>query len=167
MKKLLDFIDNISEWTGRICSFVIIVMTIVVVTEVIRRYIFNSPTIWSFEVTIMLYSFHFMVVAAYTLLHEGHVAIDILYEKLRPRGRTILDVVGYVIFFFPFLLVVLFSGIRFAATSWAMHETSWSVFGPPVYPIKTVIPVTAFLLILQGFSIFVRKLYAARKGRKI
>lgn len=159
MRKFLHFIDNISEWTGRIFSWTIVFMTLLVVIEVIRRYIFNSPSIWAFEITIMLYSFYFMIVAAYTLLHGGHVAIDIIYVNLRPRKRIILDVISYVIFFFPFLLVVLYVGISFAASSWSIHETSWSIFGPPVYPVKTIIPVASFMLILQGFSILVRKLH--------
>jgi TRAP-type mannitol/chloroaromatic compound transport system permease small subunit len=74
-----------------------------------------------------------------------------------------LDVISYSIFFFPFTIVVFIEGYKFAAESWAAREASWSVWGPPMYPYKTVIPVTAFLLILQGFSIFVRRLYVAMK----
>ena len=75
-----------------------------------------------------------------------------------------LDIVTYILFFFPFLFVILYEGIKYAANSWAMRETSWSVFAPPLYPIKTVIPVMAFLLLIQGVAVFLRQLHIAIKG---
>ena len=164
MKKLLTIFDAISEWTGRIFSWVICVLLVLVVLEVILRRFLNRPTIWNFEVTIQLYAFHFMIVAAYALLYKSHVTIDVLYERFSKRTKAILDVISYAIFFFPFLLVVLYEGIKYAANSWAMREVSWSVFAPPLYPIKTVIAVMAFLLLIQGFAIFVRQLRTAIKG---
>ena len=164
MKKLLTILDAISEWTGRIFSWVICVLLVLVVLEVILRRFLNHPTIWNFEVTIQLYAFHFMIVAAYALLYKSHVTIDVLYERFSKRTKAILDVISYAIFFFPFLLVVLYEGIKYAANSWAMREVSWSVFAPPLYPIKTVIAVMAFLLLIQGFAIFVRQLRTAIKG---
>ena len=164
MKKLWDFIDAINEWTGRICSWTLVVLAILVVLEVILRRFVNSPTIWNFEVTKQLYGFHFMIIAGYALLHKSHVSIDILYGKCSERKKAILDIISYTIFFFPFLLIVLYQGIKYAARSWAIYETSWSVFGPPLYPIKTVIPVTAFLLLIQGIAIFIRKLDVVIRG---
>lgn len=167
MRKFLHIIDNISEWTGRIFSWTIIVLAILVILEVILRRFFGRPTIWNFEITIQLYAFHFMIVSAYALLSKSHVAIDILYGKLSRKTRAICDVITYGIFFFPFLFVCLYQGIKYAAKSWAMHETSWSVFAPPLYPIKTVIPVVAFLLLIQGFAVFVRQLYIAIKEKEL
>jgi len=161
LKRVLHVIDGISEWTGRIFSWIIVVLTILVVLEVILRRFFGRPTIWNFEVTIQLYAFHFMIVSAYALLCKAHVAIDVLYVRLRQRTKAICDVITYIVFFFPFLLVWLHQGIQYAAKSWSMAETSWSVFGPPLYPIKTVIPVTAFLLLIQGIAIFTRQLHTA------
>jgi len=167
LKKFLHIIDNISEWTGRIFSWVIVILTILVILEVILRRFCGRPTIWNFELTIQLYAFHFMIVSAYALLHKSHVAIDILYGKMSKKTEAICDVVTYAIFFFPFLLIWLYQGTKYAAKSWAMHETSWSVFAPPLYPIKTVIPVVAFLLLIQGFAIFVRQLHIVIKEREL
>ena len=105
-----------------------------------------------------------MIIAGYALLHKSHVSIDILYGKCSERKKAILDIISYTIFFFPFLLIVLYQGIKYAGNSWAMLETSWSVFAPPLYLIKTVIPVMAFLLLLQGIVIFVRQIQTAIKG---
>ena len=146
LKKILDFIDNISEWTGKIFNWTVALLILLVVFEVILRRIFNCPTIWNFEVTIQLYALYFMILAAYGLLHKSHVAVDILYSKFSKRTKAVIDVITYLIFFFPFLSVVLYKGIFYAANSWEMGERSWSVFAPPLYPIKTIIPVMALLL---------------------
>jgi TRAP-type mannitol/chloroaromatic compound transport system permease small subunit len=108
-----------------------------------------------------------MIVAGYTLFHKAHVSVDILFAKFKQRTKAILDVITYSIFFFPFLLVVLYEGIKYAANSWKISETSWSAFAPPLYPIKTVIPITAALLLIQGISIFIRQIHMAIKGKEL
>ncbi|RJR32997.1 MAG: TRAP transporter small permease subunit [Desulfobacteraceae bacterium] len=167
MRRILGVIDVISEWTGRIFSWTVVVLTVLVVLEVFMRRMFNRPTIWNFEVTIQLYAFFFMIVAAHALLRRSHVAVDVVYLLFSRRTRAILDVITYLIFFFPFLITLLYEGSRYAAESWAVKEKSWSVFAPPLYPIKTVIPVMAFLLLLQGLAIFIRQLHMAIKGEEL
>ena len=164
MKKVWALIDAINEWTGRICSWSLVVLSILVVMEVILRRFFNKPTIWNFEITKQLYGFHFMIIAGYALLYKAHVSIDILYGRFSEKTKAIMDIISYAIFFFPFLLVVFYQGIKYAEKSWAIKETSWSVFAPPLYPIKTVIPVMAFLLLLQGAAIFARKIQKVIRG---
>jgi TRAP-type mannitol/chloroaromatic compound transport system permease small subunit len=167
LRSLIQTINFINRWTGRICSVSIAVLVILTVVEVILRRIFNSPTIWSFEVTKQIYGFYFMILAGYTLLKDSHVSVDILYTKFGKKQKCLLDVLTYAIFFFPFTFAVFYKGIGFAKESWAVYETSWSVFAPPLYPIKTVIPVTGLLLILQGFAIFVQKLIYLCTNRRV
>ena len=167
MRRFLDFIDSINNWAGRIFGWTIVIISLLVVTEVIMRRFLNHPTIWNFEVVKQLYGFYFLMVAGYTLLHHGHVAIDLIHERLKPRHQALLDVISYIIFFFPFCLIMIWEGVSFARTSWQMTETSWSVFAPPLYPIKTVIPVAALLLLIQGFSIFVRRVHILFKGEQL
>ncbi len=167
MKSILKKIDAFSDAVGKTFSWIIIVLILLVVMEVILRRLFNSPTTWSFEVTIQLYALHFMIVAGYALLHRSHVTIDILYEKFNKRTQAIIDVVSYLIFFFPFMLVVLYQGTKYAKESWLIRETSWSVFAPPLYPIKSVIPIMALLLLIQGLSVLIRQFYFALTGREL
>ena len=164
MRRFLKLLDEINNWIGRVFSWTIVVISLLVVIEVIMRRFLNSPTIWNFEVVKQLYGFYFMILAGYTLLHHGHVAIDLFHERLGPRKQALLDVISYLIFFFPFCIIMLWEGISFANTSWQMKETSWSVFAPPLYPIKTVIPIASALLLLQGLSIFVRRAILLVKG---
>lgn len=167
IKKFLSIIDSISEGIGKSASWLIAIVTFIVVFEVVTRRFFGSPTIWTFETSIQLYAAHFMLTAPYALLHGSHVSIDVIYQRFNARQKAILDVISYVVLFFPFCIVVLWQGTIFAKTSWQMKETSWSVFAPPLYPIKTVIPVTAALLILQGLAIFIRRFYFAVKGEEL
>ena len=166
MEAFLNFMEHINEWAGRIFSWVVAVLTIIVVLEVVLRYCFNSPTVCNFEITKQLYGFYFMIVAGYTLLHGSHVSVDIFYERLSKRNRGILDLVSYVVFFFPFCIVMMIYGTCFAADSWRLLETSWSACGCPLYPIKTVVPVSFLLITIQGLVIFTRTLHRLIKGEK-
>jgi TRAP-type mannitol/chloroaromatic compound transport system permease small subunit len=138
----------------------------VVVWEVISRRVFNAPHIWATEVTNFIYGPHFMLVAAYTLLYRSHVSIDIIYGRYSPRTRGILDIITYIIFFFPFCGIVFYQGIVFAQTSWAIGETSESAALRVVPLIKTVIPVTFGLLLLQGLANFMRSIMLVVKGKE-
>lgn len=161
-KKITNYIDLISEWTGRIFIWAIVPLTLLSVFEIIMRRFLGSPTIWSFEVITQIYGMYFMMVAAYGLLYNSHVAIDIFTMNLSEKKRAILDLIGYLIFFFPFTIICLWKSYLYAAESWSMWETSWSAFAPPLYPIKTVMVITFILLILQGISESFKKIFIIR-----
>jgi len=165
MLKVLDIIDTINEWIGKVFRWAIVALALAMCYEVVRRYVFNNPTIWAFEVSTALYATTFMMGAAYALLYKAHVSIDLFYEMLGIRGRAILDIISSVIFFFPFLIVVLIEGTKAAKASWKIMEKSWSDFAMPLYPMRTMIPVCAALLLLQGFAIFVRSIMIVSTGK--
>ena len=157
-KKITDSIDSINEWIGRVVSFLVVVITLIVVFEVFMRRVLGSPTIWTFETTKQIYAAHFMLLTPFALLHNAHVSVNIFYQKLRKKTQAVLDILTYLVFFFPFTVIILWKGTMFAHKSWSMLETSWSVFSAPLYYIKTVIPITALLLIIQGLSILIKKI---------
>jgi TRAP-type mannitol/chloroaromatic compound transport system permease small subunit len=159
--------DRLSEWSGRIFVWLIIPLTVVVVFEVISRRVFNAPHIWATEVTNYLYGPHFMLVAAYTLLYKSHVSIDIIYGRFSPRTRGILDIFTYLVFFFPFCIIVFYQGIIFAQTSWSIGETSESAALRIVPLVKTVIPITFGLILIQGLANFIRSIMLAVRGKEI
>ena len=159
MKKLVRFLDSINEWTGKIFCWLVVPLVLLTVMEVILRRFLGSPTIWSFEVLKQIYALHFMIVAGFGLRYGSHVSVDIFSMMLSKKARAILDLISYLVFFFPFCIVCIWQGYSFAATSWAMKETSWSVFAPPLYPVKTVIVVTFILLAIQGISECIKRVY--------
>jgi TRAP-type mannitol/chloroaromatic compound transport system permease small subunit len=164
IQHILDFIDNVNEWTGRISCVAVLVLTFIVAYEVIMRKFFANPSIWSYDVSKQIYAFHFFLLAGYTLLHNRHVAVDVLSRKLPERIRTIVDLICYLIFFFPFWFVMLWFGVKFSAASWRMLEIGRDVFQIPLYPIKTIIPFATLLILLQGISSFVKKLSTLKRG---
>jgi TRAP-type mannitol/chloroaromatic compound transport system permease small subunit len=162
----VEAIDTIADWSGRATAWLIVPMTIAVTWEVVARHFFGAPTIWAFDVTYMLYGTHFMLGTAYTLMRIGHVRTDMLYQKWSIRRQNWVDAIGYVFFFFPAMAFLLYYGFQESSHSWAIGETSdASPWRPIVYPFKTVIPVTALLLIVQGFGEVLKSVYAIRTGR--
>jgi TRAP-type mannitol/chloroaromatic compound transport system permease small subunit len=159
-------IDNISYWSGRVTAWLIVPMTLAVTYEVVARHFFRAPTIWAFDVTYMLYGTHFMLGTAYTLMRVGHVRTDMLYQGWSIRRQNLVDAIGYLFFFFPAMILFFYFGWQESSHSWSIGETSdASPWRPIVYPFKTVIPLTALLLLVQGVAEFLESLYAIRTGR--
>ncbi|GHV54351.1 hypothetical protein FACS1894206_06950 [Deltaproteobacteria bacterium] len=152
MKKLIARIESLNNIIGRICSYSILIMMLLVVYEVFTRRVLNSPTVWTFEAITMIFGFHFMMVMPFTLLNKGIVNVDLFYNKLNIKNRALLDVLTYALLFFPFVGGIFLFAVPYAIDSWQTLETSWSVFAPPIYPFKTVIPVAFGLLLLQGIA---------------
>lgn len=164
--RTIEVIDRIGDVCGKVVAWSIIPLVGGLTWEVIARYGFNAPTEWAYDITYMLYGTHFMLGAAYTLLRGGHIRTDMLYEKFSPRTKGIVDAVGYLIFFFPAVIALLVAGADAAIHSWSILEKSEiSPWRPPIYPFKTVVPVAALLLLLQGVSELLKSVYAALTGR--
>ena len=155
--RLSSLIDTVSRMVGIVCSYLILPLTLLVVYEVLSRF-FNHPTIWSFELSNFFYGAYFMLVAAYGLLHKSHVAIDLVSGRFSKKTQAALSLICYLFMYLPFIAVFLYFGVLYALNSWQMMEKSWSIWGPPIYPIKTVIPITAVLLLLQGISEIIKTL---------
>ncbi|MBW1783293.1 MAG: TRAP transporter small permease subunit, partial [Deltaproteobacteria bacterium] len=92
------------------------------------------------------------------------VSVDILYNHLSKKSRAILDIISYIIFFFPFCIVIVIYGTCFALDSWGDLETSWSACGCPLYPIKTIVSISFLLITIQGVAIFIRTLFNLIRG---
>jgi TRAP-type mannitol/chloroaromatic compound transport system permease small subunit len=160
------FCDSISEWTGRGAGWLIWPVMVLCVYEIITRRFFDSPHMWTYDVTDTFYGAHFMILAAYTLLYHGHVSIDIVVVRFSPRTQLTLSVINYLIFFFPFVLVLLYVGVDSAVDSWRFWEKT-SIGLPLIYPImKTVTPATALLLFIQGLSELTKMLFPEVKGEE-
>lgn len=167
VRNLVRVLDGIGEWVGKAGSWSVLVIMMVTVFEVISRRVFNAPSIWAFESITMLFGFHFMIVAAYALLHRSIVSVDLLYARFNPRQQALLSVVSYLVLFFPFVLTVAVHGVGFAHYSWSLGETTNTAFAPPVYPFKAVIPVCFALLALQGLSETLKHLVVVLRGEPL
>ncbi len=154
MTKAIDFI---SAWTGKWVAWLVIPNVLALVYEFFARYVFGKPTIWSYEVTYFLYGSHFLLGAAYTLHLKSHIRIDIFYQHLSLRGKAVIDSIGYLLFFFPVMILLIYAGAQFTIQSFEISEKSGlSPWRPYLYPYKAVVVISIFLLFLQGISEFIR-----------
>jgi TRAP-type mannitol/chloroaromatic compound transport system permease small subunit len=163
--RFLRIVDLISTWSGKICAWLIMVLTLVVSVEVFKRYILNAPTAWIFDLDAMLYGTLFMMCGAYALSQDAHVRGDFLYTNMKPRTQAALDLTLYFLFFIPGILALIYAGWGFAADSWRINEHSnVTSEGPPVYQFKTVIPIAGVLVMLQGLAEIVRCVRCLKTG---
>lgn len=163
--KFLRVIDSVSDCTGRIVGWIAVPMIAALIYEVFARYVFHRPTIWSYEITYMIYGTHFLLGAGYTLYAKGHIRIDLLYMKFPPRGRAFIDVVGYLVIFFPIMILMVFSSFDMAKDAYQIKEVSqFTPWQPVLWPFKSVICVGFLLLILQGIAEFTRSVITLVRG---
>jgi TRAP-type mannitol/chloroaromatic compound transport system permease small subunit len=164
MNRALRLIDRISEYSGKATSFLILLMIILICLETILRYAFNSPTIWSGELTTMVFGAYIILGGAYTLLVGGHVNMDIIHSRLSPRAKAIIDIITFVFFLF-FVLVLIWKGSQRAMTAFSTMERSVTEWRPIVFPVMIILVIGSFLLFLQGIAKFARDIQTLIKGR--
>lgn len=164
MQKLLLLVDKLSTRVGHAFSWLIILMTGLIVWEVFYRYVMNRPHAWVFDAQIMMYGTLFMMCGAYTLAASGHVRGDVLYGFFRPRTQAAIDLVLYIVFFLPGIVALTWAGWTFAQEALAIREQTFSAEPLPLYPFKFVIPFAGGLLLLQGIVEIVRCVLCLRQG---
>ena len=170
MNKVLAFaaaVDRVNTAIGNKTALLIIPMVAALVYEVTARYVFHRPTIWSYDVTYMLYSVHFLIGTSLTLKLKGHIRIDLFYGRFPAKWQALIDLVEYVFLFSPVMMVLIYFGYLFAAESLASGEqssfTSWS---PQLWPLKMIIVLSFVLLFLQGLAELCRTITFWTNGSK-
>jgi len=159
-------IDRISAWAGKAFAWCIVGLTAVVCFDVAARYLFNAPTQWGGDVSLMLYGALFMMAGAYTLSRNGHVRGDVLYRFLSARLQAGLDLGLYLLFFVPGIAALAWFGVGFFWESWGFAEKSQiSSSSIPIYPLKLVIPLAGALLLLQGAAEIARCVICLKDGQ--
>lgn len=161
--RVTSTIDAISIWIGKTVAWLIIPMFCVLVFEVLIRKLYH-PTIWANDVATMAYGTHFSLAAAYALSLQKHIRTDFLTQHLSLRTQLWLDIVQYLLFFLPGMAMFLWLSWEFAEESWFFREELITSWRPPAYWYKSVIPVTAALLLLQGIAEVIKCFRALQTG---
>lgn len=152
---------------GRMAAWLIVPMMFALVYEVVARFAFNRPTIWAYDATYMLYATMFMLGAAYALGKDSHVRADFLFNVLSPRTQGIIDGLFIVCLFFPAMYLFTLATYEYAAVSWRRGERlPSSPLMPIIYPLKTVMPITGVLLLIQGTSELLKSGFAVATNRR-
>jgi len=163
--RIVRAIDKFTDTTGTWVAWLNVPLVLAVSYEVIARYAFDSPTIWSFDVTYMLYGTIFMLGAAYALHKGAHIRTDFFFEKWSIRTRGVIDSTAYLLFFFPSLALFLTVSGAEGWYAFGIGETSEQTpWRPILWPFKMVVPLTCLLLMIQGVSETIKSVYAARTG---
>ena len=160
---IIRIIDSINELIGRLISCIAIVFAVIIIYEVFMRYALHQPTRWAFDLSKQLYGFYFLMLGAYALKHQAHVRVDLLTQHLSPKVLKWVELIGYVVFFFPFSWVFLTRSYEFAMRSLAQGETTYGAVQLPVYPLKISMVVAAALLLMQGVAEVLRILFRDTK----
>lgn len=159
-------LDLIAIYSGRLVAWLILPMVLALSYEVVSRYVFNAPTAWAYDMTFMLYGTFFMIGAAFTLQRKGHIRTDSYYGEWSPRRQAWVDLVCYLLMFFPFAAVFAFSGWGYFVKAYTTHETFVSSpWTPLTWPFKMMMPLAGALLIVQGVSECLKCIHAIRTGR--
>jgi TRAP-type mannitol/chloroaromatic compound transport system permease small subunit len=161
----IGFIDRISTAIGKAFGWYILIMTFGTSYEVFVRYVLNDPTIWNYDLSYNMYGALFIMAGAYTLSRNAHVRGDVVYRLWRPRTQAAVDLLLFIVFFFPGVFALTLAGYRYAGESWHYREVS--VYSPadiPIFPLKTLIPVTGAMLLAQGLAEVFRCIICLRTG---
>lgn len=165
INRLIYAIDQLSKSVGHAFAWCIVIVTLGTCYEVFVRYVLNDPTSWAFDMSYLMYGAVFYMAGAYTLSRGGHVRADMFYRLWKPRTQARVEFVLLIIFFFPGVLALVYSGWGYGYESMRIGEVSVnSPAGVPIWPLKMMIPVGAALLALQGFAELLRCLVCMKQG---
>ncbi|MBT9132183.1 MAG: hypothetical protein DDT33_00695 [Firmicutes bacterium] len=152
MMKLISVIDTISIWSGKGVSLLLLLLIGIITYEVVARYLFNAPTLWAHESMVYTAGTIYIIGGAFTHQRRGHVAVDCIYNLFSPRGKALVDTFLFFPIYLLFLSCLIWIGGVVAWGSIMISESSGSLWNPPIYPIRSLIPLGASLLLLQGLS---------------
>jgi len=160
LKRFCDWIDALNEYVGRLVSWVTALVVAVVFVDVVMRYAFKTSFVFTQELEWHLFAFIFLIGAGYTLLKDGHVRVDIFYQRLSAKGQAWINLIGVIFFLIPGCYMVFATSLSFVHNAWSVMEGSPDPGGIPYrYLLKACIPAGFVLLFLQGLSMGIKSFY--------
>jgi len=178
LKKFMVAVDKTNVFLGKLMVGVTLLGVTVITFEVVMRYVFHRPTNWAHEFMTLLFGVQYFMAAGYAHYHRAHVRVDVFYSTRKLRTRAFLDLFT-AIFFFLFNFVLLWTCWTFYWSSQTMHgggtvfgitfrgELSLTDWAPAFYPVKFMMPLGAFMLLLQGFVWLIRDIHIAVTGKEM
>jgi TRAP-type mannitol/chloroaromatic compound transport system permease small subunit len=161
-----DRIDRLVAAIGRTAAWLALTIVLLQFAVVVLRYAFGIGSIWLSESVIYGHAALFMLAAAWTLQAGGHVRVDIFYAQAAPRSKALVDLLGALLLLLPFMAVIAWFALPYVARSWAILERSRETSGLPfVYLLKTLIPLFALLMALQGVAQAIRAMRVLNVGQ--
>lgn len=154
LKKISTFINNLNLKIGELFSWLLLCMVLLTCLIVILRYLFNIGFIWMQELVRFFYAAVFMLCAAYTLVENAHVRVDIFYSKMSEKNKNLVNILGSIFFLIPVCFITFFYSFSYVINSWMQLEGSLEERGlHAVFIMKTFIWLFSFMLFAQALSI--------------
>ena len=160
-KKAVMFCDKINEWIGSfIVAPTVLLFILIIFSNVIMRYVFNTSFVFMAELEWHVFAFIFLMGAGFTLLHDGHVRVDIFYSTMDRKKQAYINFFGVLLFLLPSCYLVLTTTIPWVIVSYQIGEVSINPGGIPArFLLKAVLPMGYFLMLIQGGSLFIKSLF--------
>ena len=160
IERTVNFIDSINDWVGRAISWLLVLMVLNVFFVVVLRYVFGFGAIWMQELYVWSHSIVFLLGAGYTLLHKGHVRIDLIYRSASNKYKSLIDLLGSVFFALPVICCIFIKSLPMVERSWKVLEKSAEAGGlPGLFLFKTVLLVFSLLFGIQFISLALKNIY--------
>jgi TRAP-type mannitol/chloroaromatic compound transport system permease small subunit len=167
LRRLCQKIDAINTWVGHVAALGTAVVVVVVFVDVVMRYAFNTSFVATQELEWHLFGFIFLMGAGATLLKDGHVRVDIFYQRFSHRHRAWINLIGVILFLIPGCLMIIITSLKFVSSSFAVLEGSPDPGGIPYrFILKSCIPAGFTLVLMQGIAMGIRSYYHIR-GRDL
>ena len=160
-------IDGFTDATGRLVSLAMLYILVALACEAFSRYVLGVATNWAPETSIMANGAAFMLGCGYALLKRAHVRTDLFWTRYTGRTQGAIDLVAYLVFFFPVMLALVWIGVGDVWYSFRIGEVSGlTPWGAIMWPFRAALPLAAALLVIQGVSETLKSWYAVRTGRE-
>lgn len=166
MRALAGRIDRLNAAIGHAVAWLALAVVLLQFALVVARYLFGLGSVWLTETVIYAHATLFMLAAAWTLGAGGHVRVDIFYADASARSKALVELIGALLLLLPFMLVLIWLSVPYAARSWAILEHSQETSGLPIiFALKTLIPLFALLMALQGVAQAIRAAATLSRAR--
>jgi len=153
MRSYIRFMDSVTDWIGKIFCWLMLPLVLITVFEVFMRYVVKQPTIWAWDLNIQVFAAIIFFGGSYALLQKGHITVDVFTTNMGARKKALLSLLTSFFFFFG-IVILMYLGWDMFLMSWNVKETMPTIWAPPYYWMKLMVPVGCFLLLAQGIAEF-------------
>jgi len=168
LRRLYKGIDRFTEVTGQGISFLILVLIFMMVFEVTARYVFNSPTKWAYDLSYMVGGTGMLLGAGYSMLHNVHVRVDILYEKASFKRKRIIDTLGTIVLSLPIVIILTQDAWKEAVRVFVQGTRSdYGIWMPILWPYRTAMAVAFVLFLLAIISFLIKNILSLKTGEDL
>ena len=159
LEKVCKWIDALNTWVGNFVAWATALVVVVVFVDVVMRYAFQISFVFTQELEWHLFAFIFLMGAGYTLLKDGHVRVDIFYQRASAKTQAWINLIGVIFFLIPGCYMIIATSLNFVYNAWAVMEGSPDPGGIPFrFVLKACIPAGFTLVLLQGLSLGIKSL---------